>query len=686
VSIAGEADSDSIPWRGYRPWAMWATVPVFTPVVWTPATFQAYLAGRAAFARGVASLKESTLRTADAAMKVDWPVPTFGPPGFDQAYRCPKCKKKGALHPATPTEFHKHVCKCGNVVENDPEMDRHWVRIYHGQRARDMKALALAWLFTGNNAYAEKAAGLLLGYAAAYNQMPIDGERSTCGRTRIGGRSLGSSYTTPHFAQAFYYLQAAPCLDAAKRETIRQLVKQMGVEVDQHSVHFNNQQAEHFNAYGCCGLATGFWPLAAEAVYGNFGWHRIVEYGYDEDGMGHEGSAYHRAIFQAMNEIAEFAYTFGLNLHTARYKRVFDGTYNAGMIAPWSGELELPYRVYMDPEYIPQVLGAGDKDKIRGRDLAVALYGVEGLPDPQGLPFASKLMANAGYVFLRQGSAADNLEIRLNYIKHFDRHERDRLTTFFYRNRRQVDATVGRISYGVKDCWWMNDTAGHNCIVIDGKNASEGRSRLLVFADNPETPLAVVRTDPETPLYAGVTQTRCIAILGRNYVVFDRVVCAEPHTVDRYQWGTGAAKLLFETKPADPLPGALPKSGRFEALAGGPCGQALRIDYVVTDPKDNSVKDALKMRLACDQAMSAYRATSWGGYNGDKQEATFARVEPGKEVTFLAAFSLGAESEPAAVEIRKSTDAQMVFAVKPGDKTYVVSIDADARTAAVAVE
>ena len=678
VYVEGVPDSDVTPLRGYRRWPMWGVVPVFNRVTWVPETFQAYLAGQTAMAAGIGHMKTGVVRSAEQALKYDWPVPHYGPPGHDQSYICKACRAK--LKPATPTALHKHVCpKCGKVVENNPQMDRHYVRIYHARRGHDLKSLALAWLLTGKRVYADKAAKIFLGYAAVYDKMPTIGERSTYARSRLGGSSLGSSYTTPEFAQAFYYLQNAPTLDGGQRERLRQLVRQMGIEVAQHSVEYNNQQAEHFNAYGSVGLATGFWPLAAEAIHGEFGWHQVVEFGYDEDGMGHEGGAYHWSIYIAMNEFAEFAYSYGVNLYTPRFKRIIDGTRTAGLIKSHSGLLEMPYRVYRDLAYVPQLTSRADA---RGRSLTAALYGVQGLPNASEIAATSTLMPNAGWIFLRQGNAVDSREIRLNYIKQFDRHEADRLTTFFYQNNRQVDSTIGRISYGIDGCWWMNETAGHNCIVIDGRNSSPSRSSLLVYNDSPAAPLAVVRTDPATPLYEGVTQTRCIALIGGNYVVFDRLVADAPRTIDRYQWAPGKARLRLDAAKADPPPAQLPKGGRFSDLVGGAGGKELRIDWEKPAPK-SATSDALKMRLVADQPMHAYVAQSWGGYRGGAKEATFVRLEGVSEASLLATFSLGNEAEPGAAKIVKSTDDEIVFTVATGGKTYTIAIDAKGKSATV---
>ena len=164
---------------------------------------------------------------------------------------------------------------------------------------------------------------LFLDYAAGHPKMPIVGTRSTSGQSKMGANSLHSSYVIPVFAEAYTYLANAPTLDAEKRQKIVRFLKEMGRNVIQHSVEYNNQQAEHFRAYGSVGIATGFWPFAAEAIYGDFGFHEVAEYGYSEDGIAHEGGGYHVAVFHAMNEFAALAYSQGVNLFTARFKRVF---------------------------------------------------------------------------------------------------------------------------------------------------------------------------------------------------------------------------------------------------------------------------------------------------------------------------------------------------------------------------
>ena len=655
IYIEGVADSDVIPLRGYRRWPMWGTVPLLNYRTWKPAEFRAYLAAREKAMPGIGGWKRRVVSHAGRALRHDWPVPDFGPPAHDQGYRCSDCGVW--LKPATPTSLHKHRCpKCGKTYENDDHYDRAHLLRYNGGRAGDIENLALAWLMTGEEKYASKARRMLLKYAEAYPEMPIHGTRSTSAGAKLGANTLHASYVIPVFARGYYYLREAPVLDEASRNAIEGFLRQAGITVIQHSVEYNNQQAEHLRAYGTVGLATGFWPLAAEALQGEFGYHEVAEYGYSEDGIAHEGSAYHRAVFGAMNGLAQFAYGLGIDLYTARFKRVFDGSLAAGLA---STSYETAYRVYRDPSYLRR-LASRDADRV-GRD--AALRGVLGLPDASRMPVQSVHMPGAGYVFLKKGNAADYREIRLNYIKQFDRHEHDRLTTFFYENGRQIDGTVGRITYGSPHSGWMRHTAAHNCIVIDGESQHALRGRLITLETSTENPVAVVGNDPERPFYEGVDQLRCIALLGDAYVVFDRVLAGSPRTIDRYQYGRGKVALKFDgVREIDKDLPHLPERGSFSGIRGGACGRKLRVDY----------GNGLRMRLVSDGQMHAYRAITPGGYQARPMEVTFARRPQARKATFLAGFAM--DAEPPELEILRTDPNDLAFEVRSEGKTHTVRI------------
>ena len=629
VLIDGVQDSDVVPLMGYRPWPMWAVVPLLNPPSWTPATFQAFLRARAKVHPGISAWVARLRRAAAPALTRPWPIPTDIMPGHTMGYRCQKCRVYP--RPLDPTQFHKHKCPtCGTVYENDERLDTAYVGRYYGTLAKYVRTCALAYLAGGDVAWAERAVEILAAFAAAHPSMPKAGMRSTSGATTLGCNSLLSSYVLPVLAEGYWFLGAAPALGDERRAAIRAFLVDEAVAVARHSTEYSNQTAEHFRAYATVAVATGFWPLAGEAIYGEFGWHEMVEYAFSEDGVGHEAGAYHRSIFGAMNHLGSFMLDNGVNLYTARFKRVFDGSL---LLGEKGVSYETAYRVYRDVAYL-RVL-AEQRGRV-GEDLA--LRGVLGLPEPRELPMKSKILAGAGYVFLRTGNVADSREIRLNYIKTFDRSEHDKFSTLLFRNGTQIDGAVGRIIYSSPRAHWMYATAAHSAIVIDGDNTRDVDGRLLAADLDADVPVAVVVTDDGAPLYDGVKQLRGVAIAGSAYVVFDQISMDRPRVVDRYQYGRGDAKLYLESGPVEALE-ELPESGEFSHITGGQCGRELRLDFA----------NGLKMRLAADHDMTAYTAVTRGGWQASPCETTFARVRGARTANFAAAFVFGADGEPPSV-------------------------------------
>ena len=661
VWVAGVADSEVQPWIGYRKMPMWAVVPVSRPP-WAPAMFQERVAA-AAKIMPVDGWKKDVLRRVDETLKYDfpaydwWPTPGTRPrsaPHWGNSYRCPACK--GDMRQETPNDIHHHVCRqCGKKFENDAFLDQCARQEYFADRFADARRLAVAWLLTGDSKYADKAIAIMLAYADAHPTMSITDYRSTAGGSRLGYNTLVVTWCLPNLAEGYALLASYPGLDAEKRKRIETLLIDEGLRVARHGCEFNNQQAEHIRTYGSVALATGYWPLLGEAVSGDFGWHAMIEYAYSEDGIGHEGQAYHYAQWAAMNNFAFFAADRGLDLMTPRFKRVYDASLSLGMDAGY----ELAYRQYHEPAYLVRL----EATRKHPGEQSI-LYGVLDLPKATDVPMASKLMDGMGYIFLRRGTAADFSEIRLNYKEQFDRGEHDRYTTFFYRNGRQVDSCIGRCRYSDPGARFMADTAAHNTIVINGQDSRDVTGDLLVWQGDGPTPLAVVATDPKATLYEGVRQLRGIALLGDAYVVFDRVVCDGPRTIDRYQYGQGKAALAFKTEPpAAPLP-KLPERGRFIEVVSGPAGKELRIDF----------GNDLKMRLVCDRDMTGGKARTHGGYQQMMMDVTWARVDNAREATFLATFSLGKEADPPAATIVKCTDDEIVLEIKAKDRAWAITV------------
>lgn len=662
VWVENVADSEVQPLMGYRPMPMWAVVPVTKMV--TPQEFQGRVTEAAKF-MPVDGWKGRILTKAEETLKYEWPVMDWVRPGvhplntpfYGQCYACPECKSRDFMRRDPPNATNRHFCRnCNKVFENNQYLDDCVRKENFNDYFLRVRNLAQAWLLTGEAKYADKAIDMAVKWAAAYPTMTMVGERSTGCGTRLSNTCLGSAWNLPNVAEARAMLASYPGLTEEKRRSWDTMLLDEGLRVTRQCGLFLNQQDEYVKTGTSVALATGYWPLLGEAIYGDFGWHAQVEYGFSEEGIGHEGIAYHRMKSGCMYATAALAMAYGLDLMTPRFKRIFDGSLNMGEnIGPG---YELAYGKYHDPNYLP-----GLETVRKHPDEVSILLGALPLPKAGDTKLTSTLMEGSGFIFLRKGTPEDSREIRLNYKAQLDRGEADRYSTWFYRNNRPADSCLGRCSYTEPGAVFMGETAAHNTIVIDGQNSRDVVGELVAYQGDGHTPFAVVATDPQATLFAGVWQLRGIALLGEAYVVFDRVVCATPHTIDRYQYGQGQAELKFAAAaPAAPL-AKLNEKGRFTDVVAGAVGKELRIDY----------GNGLKMRLVSDQEMLGCKARTQRTAR-ESIDVTWARRDNATTATFLATFTLGKDTEPPAATIVKSTDSEVVLEVKGPEKTYTIIV------------
>jgi hypothetical protein len=670
--VEGVADSDVSPLLGYRPMPMWAMAPV-TNRGWTPASLQARVT-EAEKHMGVGGWKGRILNEADDTLKYDWPVTDWVKPGadpltvphFGQGYRCPACKSQDHMRRDPPNSLTRHFCgNCRKLFDNDEFLNSVVQEENFRECFRRIRGLAMAWQLTGEARYADKAIAMALDWAAAQPSFTMTGYRSCGLGTRLAANALCTSWCLPDFAEARALLASYPGLTPEKRQKWDTMLIDEGLRVTRQCGLWLNQQDEYIKAGVTLAMATGYWPLLAEAIHGDFGWHAQIERGFSEEGIGHEGIAYHRMKFGCLQSTAAVAASCGLDLMTPRIKRIFDGSLNLGEHV--SPGYELAYGKFQEPNYLP-----GLENQRKNPSEVSILYGVLPLPKAGEAKLASVHMEGSGYIMLRKGSPVDSWEIRLNYKAQLDRGEHDRYSTWFYRNNRQVDSGIGRRRYSSPGAVFQEETAAHNTIVIDGQNSRDVIGELVAYKGDGDTPLAVVQTDPTATLYEGVRQLRGIALLGGAYVVFDRVECDTPHTIDRYQYA-GLAELRFAAAAPAASLAKLMEKGRFTDVVSGSAGKEMRIDYG---------GGAIKMRLICDQEMTGCRARTPTEPN-ETMDVTWARLDNAKGGTFLATFSLGEDTEPPAAKIVKSTDSEIVLEVKVKEKAYTITVKPKEKKAAV---
>jgi len=281
----------------------------------------------------------------------------------------------------------------------------------------------------------------------------------------------------------------------------------------------------------------------------------------------------------------------------SNFKRIFDATVLSD-IKIWAN-YEVPYNAYKDMAYIP-ILNK-QRHKI---SLDYIFYGTIGLPNIKNIKINSVHYSNTGYIYLRKGNISDYNEIRINYKNQFDRSEHDRLTTFFYHNNRQIDFTIGRITYFSDMAEWMYDTAAHNTIVINGNNSKDLPSKLLKIDTNSKNPYAIIETYKSNPLYENVSQKRVVALVEKYFVVYDHIISKKDAVIDRYQYGKYPVKILSKHQEIENKISNLPKEAKFHDIRVYKLGKSAHLLF----------KNNLHMFIISDYDFNLVIANTKGGY------------------------------------------------------------------------
>ena len=509
------------PLLGYRPLLVWGAVPVWNFHRPDPAETMAEMKEKAKLYPWIPAAVERNVTSARALLSRDFPVLTDGPLGYGQSYICRDCNVRPKM-----IEPHRHQCpKCGKEFTDDATF-RNWLPYHHGENLDAAVKLSQAWQFTGEPAFARKAADIFLAYAAAYDKIVSPEPRSTCSQAKLGMNTLMEAFLVPPSFQAYHRIAAAPVLSADERQRIeRNYLLASANRVMCHGAILN-QRAENFRVFGYGGLFCRNWAMAGEAVYGPDGWLALSEDGFSADGIAQEGGGYHAGQMGAMAEFAETFLDQGVNLYNLRWKRVFDGTMGSGptgVAATCVAAYEEAYRQYRDPAYLPTL------QKLRqGESWASVERGVIGLPACEPTVGTASDLTGAGLLFLRGNTSAGHRCLAINYGMQWDRTELDRLHFRFFVDGQPASAKVGRITYGSPFSHLMYQSFAHNVVTVDRQNLIEKRVEKIGAVEKPGLSAVLFRATGENALYPGVTQYRLVAIVGPHFFVADRLEGDKP--------------------------------------------------------------------------------------------------------------------------------------------------------------
>ena len=513
----GEDGVEITPLHGFRPRYLWATIPPQKTALDLPPLKP--------------DSQEKFLARAATALDAEWGVPLHGPAIHPQGYIDPDTSEN--LQPLT---WFRHEARKAEKVYTDEKYTLAHITGIHVENFKRARLLAEASIVGGDPVFAEASRDVFLEYAHWYPFMPATAPGSTAGRTRLGQSTLMTAFIFANVTDAYARLCESGVLRDSDRERIESgfLVPEMRALYG-HTVEYSNMTVHHYEAYTRCVVAMQrHWNLFGEALYGDHGFHAMVDRSFTEDGMSLEGGVYHWFTLSPLMDFVRQMDRYGVNVLGDRFKRVFDGTREhtpQGIVtnSMLGSQYAFAYKAYRDPAYIPTL-------KYRGEWPPAFLSKAEARKEEARAPAPmteTTLQEHNGYVWLREKSSRGFRALSINTIMQWERGELDRLHYSLF-DPDMLTQDIGRIVYGAKCSNLMCATPAHNAVTVDCRDQLDLPSTIAVLRRRPRLPAALITENAESPIYPGIRFARVVAILDGVFFIGDvlQAVDGAEHTFD----------------------------------------------------------------------------------------------------------------------------------------------------------
>ncbi|UCH35464.1 MAG: heparinase II/III family protein [Armatimonadota bacterium] len=454
-------------------------------------------------------------------------------------YSCPKHGVR--LKMESPT---RHVCPHGGEVYSGWPYDDVAVTYTHHKYTADLENLGLAYAFTGDRRYAERAREILLAYAAKYAGYKIHDVRG--GERASGGKRFAQTLdeAVSLVRVAWGYDLIYETLTPEDRERIETEFLRPSVEVIlRNRAGKSNWQSWHNAGIAAVGFCLGDAGMIRTALDDpKHGFRYQMQASVLSDGSWYEGApSYHFYALSALAYTSEAAHHAGINLYDIpAYKSLFDGPLDLvypDLTFPGLNDADrfsllgqerfydLAYARYGGERY-GAVVARGNR-----RNLFALLYGAETTPVDSDLAAGSVDLDGLGCAVLRDGIGADGRYLLLDYGPHGGGHGHpEKLQVLLYGLGQELAPDAGRLAYSVPmHGSWYRQTVAHNTIVVDQQSQQPTDGRLMLF--HTEAGFQAARAVC-TGAYEGVALDRTVIVLPDYIVDVYRAHSDAPHTYD----------------------------------------------------------------------------------------------------------------------------------------------------------
>ena len=196
-----------------------------------------------------------------------------------------------------------------------------WIAFRHKEVIRSIAIeSAVSYYLTNNTTDGENAREILLHYASIYADLPIQDKFGNVGGAggKLTRQSLDEAVYLIDLAWIHYLIQ--PMLSAEQNQEITNglilpMVETLQTPANQNRDSLSNWFSYHNAAIGMAAVSTNNSSMMQESLAQWNGLYHQLEFGFDDDGLWHEGSiAYHNYTLTAMAINFEAARYFGINL------------------------------------------------------------------------------------------------------------------------------------------------------------------------------------------------------------------------------------------------------------------------------------------------------------------------------------------------------------------------------------
>ena len=213
------------------------------------------------------------------------------------------------------------TCDTTGEILVGEQYDSSWIAFRHKEVIRSIAIeSAVSYYLTNNTTDGENAREILLHYASIYADLPIQDKYGNTGGAggKLTRQSLDEAVYLIDLAWIHYLIQPMLSTEHDLEITnglILPMVETLQTSANQNRDSLSNWFSYHNAAIGMAAVSTNNSSMMQESLAQWNGLYHQLEFGFDDDGLWHEGSiAYHNYTLTAMAINFEAARFFGIDL------------------------------------------------------------------------------------------------------------------------------------------------------------------------------------------------------------------------------------------------------------------------------------------------------------------------------------------------------------------------------------